>query len=399
MTEAKDEQRVAAHKREGFVRLFIAKYLLQGAAAAITNVFVPIFLYTTFNSSFYVVAVYYIAISLGYTLLLAPAMQVVNRIGFQRALVVSGAFSVLSYTMLYYLASGSVGWLLGCLLVSNIMYFVFHWVPMHVDITEFTSERSRGWSISLTLAAASLFGVVGPILSGFVITHAGYQTLFVVALLLLIASTVGYAFIPKVQEHFDWSGKETWAHFCSPNIRHFVLAEFANGAEMVVNIVIWPIFLYEILRGDVLEIGAVSTIIVAATVIIQLLLGKYLDQSGGAKGRTLKAGSVLHAIGWILKIFVLSATHVFFVGLYHNVVRIFTTTSYKTILYDLTADQGHYVDEFSALREIAQHLGRAVSLIAAMVLVSMVSIGWTFIIEAVASIAMNLVRYQQQKQL
>ena len=96
-------------------------------------------------------------------------------------------------------------------------------------------------------------------------------------------------------------------------------------------------------------------------------------------------------IGWIFKIFVLSAAHVFFVGLYHNIVKIFTKTPFSAILYDMSAEQGKYVDEFTVLREMASHSGRALSLIVISALSLMVPIGWTFVIAAAASIALNLV--------
>ena len=72
--------------------------------------------------------------------------------------------------------------------------------------------------------------------------------------------------------------------------------------------------MYEVLNGDVLEIGILSTFIVGVTIVGQLLVGKYLDAKGDNKVNTLKRGSVLYAIGWIIKIFVLSATQIFFVG-------------------------------------------------------------------------------------
>ncbi len=139
------------------------------------------------------------------------------------------------------------------------------------------------------------------------------------------------------------------------------------------------------------EIGAVSTVVVGATIIIQLLVGRYLDKHAGSNKKTLQVGSTLYAIGWILKIFVLSAAHVFFVGLYHNIVKIFTKTPYDAILYDISAEQGKYVDEFTVLRQMANNYGRAASLIVVSALTLFIPIGWTFVLAAAASIALNMV--------
>jgi hypothetical protein len=146
-----------------------------------------------------------------------------------------------------------------------------------------------------------------------------------------------------------------------------------------------------VLDGDVFEIGAVSTIVVGATIVIQLFIGKYLDNNAGSKEKTLRVGSSLYALGWIFKIFVLSAAQVFLVGLYHNIVKIFTHTPFSAILYDMSAEQGRYVDEFTVLREMSGHLGRATSLLAISALTLFIPIGWTFVLAAGASLALNVV--------
>lgn len=160
---------------------------------------------------------------------------------------------------------------------------------------------------------------------------------------------------------------------------------------MAVHMIVWPVFLFELLDGNVLQVGALSTIVVALTIVIQLALGSYLDGNSHAKQRSLQVGSALSALGWILKIFVLSAAQVFLVSLYHNVVRIFTKTPISAILYDMSAEQGRYVDEFTVLREMSGHLGRAASLVLISALAIMVPIEWTFLIAAGAAVSLNMI--------
>ena len=209
--------------------------------------------------------------------------------------------------------------------------------------------------------------------------------------MLLIVATVSYAFVPETPTHFEWGWLETWQKFFSKDVRSVVIGEFANGAEVIVNLIVWPIFLYVLLDGNIFDIGAISTVIVAATIIIQIFVGRYLDKETSSKERTLKIGSSLYAIGWVLKIFVLSTLHVFVIGLYHNIVKIFTATPYSAILYDMSSDKGDYVDEFTVLREMAGHLGRATCLIIVAVATIFIPLAWTFVIAAGASIALNLV--------
>ncbi len=384
------------HKRltkqeRGFIRLFISKRLLQGAAMAILGIFVPIFIYENTGMQFYIVGLYYAFLSISYVVLLPPAMKITNRLGFSHTLVLGGIFYILTYSLMYLAAEQSLWIYLPFLTMAIIGLRLFHWVPYHVDFALFTSKGARGRQLSLSMATIAFMGVIGPILAGFIISEAGYDALFATAVALLVAATISYAYVPETRTKFTWTARQTWKKLFSRDNRGIMVGEFANGAETAVNLIVWPIFLYVILDGDVFEIGAVSTFVVGATIILQLLLGKYLDSPLHSKEKTLRAGSALYALGWIFKIFVLSTAQVFFVGLYHNIVKIFTSTPFGTIIYDTTAEQGRYADEFTVIREMSQHSGRALSLIIIAGLSLLIPIEWTFIIAAVASIALNAV--------
>lgn len=375
----------------GFMQLFISKRLIHGAAAALAGIFVPIFLYETSGNSFFVVGGYYALLSVLYALLLVPSMRITNWLGFSHTLVLSGVFSIFTYILLFVASPENIMTLMWPLAAAIVGFRLFHWVPFHTDFALFTTAGKRGKQVSLSFAAIAFMGAVGPIAAGFIIAHAGYPALFGTIIVLLVAATISYAYVPETPTHFDWTWKETWRQFRSPSRRGLMVGEFANGAETIVNIIVWPIFLYTIMDGDMFSIGALSTIIVGVTIVLQLLLGRYLDGKGSDKTRTLKVGSFLYAVGWILKIFVLSAAQVFFVGLYHNIVKIFSHTPFSAIVYDMSADQGSLVDEFTVIREMANHMGRAAALLAAAFLTLFIPIGWTFTVAVAASLALNMV--------
>jgi MFS family permease len=398
MTNALRDTKGRFQKKDtGFMQLFISKRLIHGAAAALAGIFVPIFLYETSGESFFVVGAYYALLSFAYALLLVPSMQITNRLGFSRTLVLSGACSVVTYILLFLTNAENIMTLMWPLAVAIVAFRLFHWVPFHTDFALFTTAGKRGKQVSLSFAAIAFMGAVGPIAAGFIVAQAGYSALFGTIIVLLIAATISYAYVPETPTHFDWSWKETWRQFRYKKNRGLMVGEFANGAETIVNIIVWPIFLYTILDGDMFSIGALSTIIVGITIILQLLLGRYLDGRGRDKAKTLKVGTFLYAVGWVLKIFVLSAAQVFFVGLYHNIVRIFSHTPFSAIVYDMSADQGSLVDEYTVIREMSNHLGRASALLAVAFLTLLIPIGWTFVVAVAASLALNMV-YTVQRQ-
>ncbi|MBX2866884.1 MFS transporter [Candidatus Kaiserbacteria bacterium] len=385
LVNTKDEE-------QGFLKLFIAKRLIHGAATALLGVFVPIYIYTITGESFYIVGGYYAVVSLAYVLMLVPGMQIMNGIGFRKALVIGGVASVATYSLLYWMDSAEDVWLLlGLLAGLTVIFRVFHWVPYHVDFTLFTSDGQRGRSVGITYATIAFMGVVGPILAGYIIQNSGYNALFAVAIVLLVLATISYAFVPDTDEKFTWTFKRTVQNLFAKKYRPMTSSMFASGLENTFNLIVWPIFLYEIFDGNVFDIGVVSTLVVGLTIIIQLGLGSYIDKKKNSGAKTLRIGSTLYAVGWVFKIFVLSIAQVFFVGLYHSITRIFVRTPIDTTLYDMSADQGHYVDEFSLLREMSVHIGRVLGLVIVVSLSLFVSIEWTFILAALASVALNMV--------
>lgn len=381
--------RAPSHK-EGFVQLFISKRLIQGLATAMLGLFTPIFLFETTNESFTAVSLFYLSVSLLYASLLVPAMKVTNKIGFSNALAAAALFSVAQYGVMYFMNESNVWTLLAPLSLMMVGFRLWHWVPYHVDFTEFTKGGSRGRDVSLVFATVAFMGVIGPILAGFVITNAGYNTLFAIGLVLMLAAAVSYLFVPATHETFTWSYKQTIGHLFSKEFRPLLFSEFAGGIEVAVTLIAWPIFLFLIL-DNILEVGAISTVIVAVTIVIQLMVGRHIDKAKDNSRRTLRTGSMLYAIGWIAKMFVFSATHIFFIGLYHNITKIFTSTPYNTMLYDMSGEQGRYIDEFTVMKEMTHHGGRAIGLLIMLGLTFYFSIEWTFIIAAIASLFLNMI--------
>ena len=49
----------------------------------------------------------------------------------------------------------------------------------------------------------------------------------------------------------------------------------ANGAENAIGVIIWPIFIWQLLEGDYVKVGAISSLIVFVTIAMQLSVGKY----------------------------------------------------------------------------------------------------------------------------
>jgi len=168
------------------------------------------------------------------------------------------------------------------------------------------------------------------------------------------------------------------------------LAFLGDGAESFATLIIWPIFIFELLNGDLMQVGLLSSFIVLITIVLQLSLGKTMDKRI-SKQKMLRWGSLMYSLGWILKIFIFTAFHVFIVGAYHSITKIFTATPYNTLNYDLSAREGHYVDEYSVIMEMMIHTGRFLMFVFGFILAGFVGLNWMFVIAAFSALLLNLI--------
>ena len=157
----------------------------------------------------------------------------------------------------------------------------------------------------------------------------------------------------------------------------------------MVGYAIWPIFIWQLLDGNYFEIGVLSALIVLVSLVLQVITGKMLDNKN--KKTILHWGTVFYAFGWIFKIFVLTSFQIFVVGAYHSLAAIFKNTSFDTLSYEYLADNGHYIDEYTVLREMAIQVGRVLMLLFAIFVAINFGIACTFVLAALASLFVNVI--------
>lgn len=237
-------------------------------------------------------------------------------------------------------------------------------------------------------ATKAFLSILMPIAAGFLITIYGFNIVFVIVLILLASVVIPFLALPNAQETFSWTAWQTIKNLFKKDNRKLVVANIANGAENVVGLIIWPIFIWQILKGNFLEMGAISSGIILITILLQLIAGKYVDLLD--KRSMLRWGTGFYAIGWLAKTFILTASQIFILGAYHSITQIFKDTPFDSLNYEIVADKGHYVDEFTVLREVSVHIGKIIMLALAVYLSLNFGLNITFILAALASLFINV---------
>lgn len=370
--------------------------LLSFAASSIVGVFLPIFLYEFFDLSIAAVLLWYainFAVKFPFQVW---AAQIFSRTGLIASMVFGTLGIMLFYWTFYLLDTGSrfnpfalmaVG-IVGLMIVS-----CFYWSPFHIDYATLSPKRSRGAYLARLYALQQIITVAAPPLAGWIILTYGFRLNFFLGLVLAGASIVPLFFLPPFRVKYEFGFWESFRKLWSRRFRPMSLSMMAYGAENIVGVVVWPIFLYAIFEGAYLEIGAFAAVIVIIGLILELAVGRETDRFSPA--RLLKYGTGIYALGWVWKGLVETIVGVFAASTFHSVGAILLHTPMDTLMYEQAADSGHYIDEYTVLREIALGIGRVAMLLFLVAVTSVFSIGASFFVAAVVSLGINsLVDYK-----
>jgi YQGE family putative transporter len=373
----------------GFMALFYNQ-VISSVATGLFAVFLPIFLYTLFKENVAMVAGYYLATYIVYLIFLLVASPFLNKIGFRRALRISTLVAVLFYTCLFFLNENNLLYLLPMIIFLIGFWRFLYWTPYNVDMAKFTSKKDRAKELSFMDSILSIISIITPIVAGLVIVEYGFNLLFLIGVFVFAFSVFPLMFVPRTKEKFSWGRIKTIKKVFNKENRIAAAIFFADGAEGIIGGILWPIFIFQLLNGDYLKVGIISTLVVAVTIIMQLIAGKYADQKGKLQEQLFKFGGIFYAIGWILKIFVLTAFHVFIIDAFHRISQVFYRVPLDTFVYEKAKDQKHLIDEFNIFRNIAISFGRIFMITTVLVMSFYLSLNWLFLFGAVFSIFLSI---------
>lgn len=371
---------------QGFTALFAGR-MIQFIANGFIGIFLPIFLLIKLDYHISSVLWFMLLAHFGYGILLPVGARFISYFGMKRSLQVSIIFEAAFYFCLY-LTEFNTEIFLPLALIMWIFNRLAFWLPYNVDFAKFTDRSNRGKEVSLMWATKSLVEIVMPIVAGVMIGFFGFDLAIFISIFLLLSASVPFLALPHTGESFEWGYIETFRHFFKKKNRALLIANFANGAENEIGIVIWPIFIWYILNGNYYAVGAVSSLIVFCTIIMQLAAGKLTDNHN--KRKMMHWGSIFYAFGWVIKVFVLTSFQIFVVGAYHSFVKIFKDTPFDTLNFEILADHGHYVDEYTVLKDMAVQFGKVFILVFCILILNYFGLNWTFMLAALASLLVNL---------
>lgn len=361
--------------------------IIQQVAGGLLGLFLPIFLFEKFQS-IKTVLFFYLA-SYSIYILIAPfGARLASKIGFKKALTLSVFGGTIYYTCLNFIDINLLIFSIIGLMALNFDR-MFYWVPYHSGFAKFTDKKTRGRTLAVLISLVSIITIFLPVISGFAISNYGFNFLFIFVILIYISSMIPFFFIPRIDEFYSFSYWQTWKILLHKRDRRILFTYMSDGAESIIGTVIWPIFIFEVLKGNYQAVGLISSLIILFTILLRLIMGKYTDKFN--KKKLLHYGTVLYSAGWLIKMFVKTGFHIFIASTYHNFASIAMRMPYDALMYEKAADAGHYVDEYSVLREMSLNLGRVFIIGVILILFNYFNLQYTFIFAAIAALFINLI--------
>lgn len=370
----------------GVVALY-SNRTIQRIATGLLGLFLPVFLFQQYQS-INLVLFFYLASNALYLFLAAPGAMLSSRISFRRALPLSVIGGTIYYICFYFFDSNLLFFSILAILAVNFDR-MFYWIPYHSGFAKFTDKKNRGRTIALLSSVISLLSIALPVIAGFIITQYGFNILFLIVILIYLSSMIPFFVLPRINEFYTFGYWQTWKILFHPRDRKILFTYMADGAQDFIGVVIWPIFIWQVLSGDFQAVGILSSLIILVTVLVRLIMGSYTDKFN--KKKLLKYGTILYSLGWFFKIFVQTGFHIFAVSTYHNFAGVAMRTPFDTLMYEKAADAGHYMDEYSVLRSMSLNIGRIAMILILFLLFNFFGLNYAFIFAALAALFINLI--------
>lgn len=266
-----------------------------------------------------------------------------------------------------------------------------HWVSYQSAFSKAKHKKKAGREISLLGILHVIVGAIGPILGGLVAVIAGLNAVFVIASILLVA-----AMIPLFQTLETVKAEKLNYKGVAKKATDDLIAHGALNFEVVIGTVIWPLFIYFIVK-DYLQLGAIVSLSFLLSIVAIYAVGLITDSFN--KKILIALGSIGMAVVNIFRSFATTFWQAFGVNLAAIIVMPLLQTPLFSIFYS-HADRTRRV-EYVVLMEMAGDAARTLLwlLLLLLILTSNQKEFFTFAFFSTAAILLftNLVKLQLKK--
>lgn len=323
---------------------------LRSFAISLISIFIPLYLFQEKNLSFEQTLLFFIFYSVVFAVTMPLAAKFASRFGIKHSIMVGAPLYIIFVALMHFSSSAVMQLLLTSASLGASQ--AFYWMGMHLAFYHASHRQHRGEEVGKRAGVTVLSTMLGPFIGGLLITVAGFTIVFGLTAFLLFASALllllnGDGHVPyhfSVKTVFD---KKYWK-----DSLFFV----SRGSHVIVQGVIWPLFIFFILKSY-FSMGIVGSLMSLSSAVLFWSVGRYSDHSD--KRKIMRWSSIAESGTWVLMAFVKTVPQVFAVTVVSSLVNAVRESPTGALEYDKAKGQ---VAAYFVNREVFICLGRILAL-------------------------------------
>jgi len=320
---------------------------LKTFALSLVGLFVPIYLLREVGISFPEFIIYliiaFIFVLIGYLV----GAVIGSYIGIRKLIAVSVPFYIVFYFLLYNLQNFSIP--INFLAIIIGLGDGIFWLAYNIDFAKFSDKKHRGEEVKFWFVFASLLGILGPFIGGFILSYLNFDILFLLVIVLISLSAVPLLNSKDVVIKYRFSLKDIFRKENFDNAHRFTV----QGIRLLVNGIFWPIFVFYIIPKYY-----ITGIVFASAAFFSSIAVWFIGNEVDKLNRNLFSdfSSMINGIVSFIKVFVNSLPQVLGVSVLDGVSYSASEISNNALAYD-QANKTNMVG-FFIFREIILFLSR-----------------------------------------
>lgn len=245
-------------------------------------------------------------------------------------------FLSIPFTILYFAGLGLIiaqpnfFYVLPALLAMSMMLFN---VGYHLKFSGAVDGDHIGKEVGLRYMLDSLLQFASPFIGGVIISVFGFQNNFWVGSAMIFLAVIPLIFFPERNLSQDLHLKNLKEFILNKNMIPFSLSGFGFATEKMVNIIIWPIFVF-LSIGSIQNFGGLVSIGLLVGAIVTYFVGLLSD--AGQRRQVLQASTILMSLIWLVRILVARPLAVAASHISDNLARSALLTTWSSQYYKIT---------------------------------------------------------------
>jgi len=337
------------HSKMG--KLYIFQALLSFAKSMI-GVFVPVYLFKI-GFEIHQILLYVMITSIFVLLALPIATKLIKKIGFKYTIFATIPIYLLHILTINFIQTNNYIYIISSALFG--IYCAMFWPAYHTEVIKNSDKKHMSSQIGNIQIIVTLVSTLAPLIGGYILENQNFLTLFTIAGILILIGIIPLLMSVDIKlDHYKFSSKAYLKVIKSKKHKNCIRAFAAQGIDTFLLLIIWPIIIFILFKGNFFTFGTFVTIVSLITVLIVYFIKQYFDKMN--KEKILKKTFRTISIGWLMRslTFVFGFLYLYFVEGVLKIAQNVGGILFSSIFYSNANKLEKYLD-YIITREIVIH--------------------------------------------